>query len=197
MKRGGLLEWLKRSRRRTAAVIKVITKPKIPSEIHQQASKEVVSLSNTCEILKALMKEGLVICLNPEEKIGKLYGLTKKGKATRKKICPHEQSYHDIPKEILKEYAYVMRGKHRRAVIKVMSDRKTPSEIHRDVVGSSENIPIDSIDYVKLSLNSTSDTLRGFRKKGIAICINKEKRVGRLYELTKKGKAIRELVLKE
>ena len=78
-----------------------------------------------------------------------------------------------------------------------MSDRKTPSQIHRDVVRSSENIPPRSINYLKLSLNSTSDTLRGFRKKGIAVCINKEKRVGRLYELTEKGKAIREQLLKE
>lgn len=195
MKRGDLLEWLKRSQRRTA-VVKVMTKPKVPCEIHEQALNSVVSLSNTSEILKALMKEGLVICINPKEKIGRLYALTKRGKIVRKKVYPHEPNYHDIPREILKDYAYVVRGKHRRAVIKVMSDTKTPSEIHKDVIRSSENLPPRSINYVKLSLNSTSDTLRGFRKKGIAICINKEKRVGRLYELTTKGKAIREQILK-
>lgn len=196
MKRGDLLEWLKRSRRRRA-VIKVMTKPKMPCEIHEQALNGVVSLSNTSEIVRALVEESLVICINPKEKTGRLYGLTKTGKVARGKIFPHEPSYQSIPREILRDYTYVVRGKHRRAVIKVMSDRRTPSEIHKNVIRSSENIPPDSINYVKLSLNSTSDTLRGFRKKGIAICINKEKRVGRLYELTTKGKAIRDLVLKD
>ncbi len=190
------MEWLKRSPRRTA-VIKVMTKPKMPSEIHEQASKGVVSLSNTCEILKALLEEGLVTCINPREKIGKLYGLTKTGRALRKRTYPNKPSYQDIPNDIMEEYTYVVRGKHRRAVIKVIYDRKTPSEIHRDVVKATENVSPGSINYVKLSLNSTSDTLRGFRKKGIAICINKEKRVGRLYELTKKGKVIREQMLRE
>ena len=177
--------------------MKVMTKPKVASEIHEQALNGVVSLSNTAEILKSLTEERLVICIDPKEKTGKLYGLTKSGEAIRNKIRPDEPGYQDIPNEIIKDYAWVMRGKHRRAVIKVMSDRKTPSEIHTDVIRSSENLSPGSLNYVKLSLNSTSDTLRGFRKKGIAICINKEKRVGRLYELTKKGKAIREQILKQ
>jgi len=158
MKRGDLLKWLKRSRPRTA-VIKVITKPKIPCEIHEQALNGVVSLSNTSEILKALLEEGLVICINPREKIGRLYALTKRGKIVRKKVYPHEPSHHDIPREIIKDYVYVVRGKHRRAVIKVMSDRKTPSEIHKDVIRSSENLLLGSINYVKLSLNSRSNTI--------------------------------------
>jgi len=190
------LGWLKRSPPRRA-IMKIMTKPKMPCDIHEQALKDVISLNNTIEILKSFAKEGLVICLNPKEKIGKLYGLTKKGKVIRNKIYPHEPSYQDIPNEILKDYVYVVRGKHRRAIIKVMSNRKTPSEIHKDVIKSSGNIPPDSINYVKLSLNSTSDTLRGFRKEGIAVCINKEKRVGRLYELTKKGRIMREQVLRE
>jgi len=78
MKRGDLLEWLKRSRRRTA-VIKVMTKPKVPYEIHERALNGVISLSNTSEILKVLMEKGLVVCVNSRERIGKLYILTKTG----------------------------------------------------------------------------------------------------------------------
>ena len=182
---------------RRTAVIRVMTKPKMPCEIHWQALKGVVSLSNTTEILEKFVREGLAVCINEKEKIGKLYALTRKGKLVRNKICGHKAHYEDIPNEILKDHIWVVRGKHRRAVIKVMDGRKTPSQIYRDVVRSCENLPVNSINYVKLSLNSTSDTLRGFRKKGIAICINKEKRVRRLYELTKKGKRIREQILKE
>jgi len=179
------------------AVIRVMTKPKMPSEIHEEALEGAVSLSNTTEIIDGLVKEGLVVCINENEKVGRLYALTTKGKTARKKIFDSESSYQELPSEIITDYTWIMRGKHRRAVIKVMDGRKTPSQIHRDVVRSCENLPKESIYYVKLSLNSTSDTLRGFRKKGIAVCINQERRVGRLYQLTKKGKKIREQILKE
>ncbi|MBA7490413.1 hypothetical protein ES702_00951 [subsurface metagenome] len=182
---------------RRIAVIKVMTKPKMPSEIHEEALEGAVSLSNTTEILDGLIKEGLVVCINENEKVGRLYALTRKGGTVRKKTFGSESSFHELPAEIIDDYTWVMRGKHRRAVIKVIDGRKTPSQIHRDVAKSCENIPVTSIHYVKLSLNSTSDTLRGFRKKGIAVCANPERRVKRLYELTKKGKEIREQILKE
>lgn len=195
MKTGDLLEWVKRSQRRTA-VMKTMTKPKTISEILEEYLKGIGSPSNTTELLQELVREGLVVCLNEEEKVGRLYGLTKKGKRIQKKILGSEPVYHELTPETLTGYIWVIRGKHRRAIIRVMDSRKTPSEIHRDVVKATENVSPGSINYVKLSLNSTSDTLRGFRKEGITICINKEKRVGRLYELTKKGKMIREQILK-
>ena len=182
---------------RRIAVIRVMTKPKMPSEIHEEALKGAVSLSNTTEILDGLIKEGLVVCINENEKVGRLYALTTEGKILKKKIFGSESSFQELPPKIIADYTWVMRGKHRRAVIRVMDGRKTPSQIHRDVVRSCENLPKESIHYVRLSLNSTSDTLRGFRKKGIAVCTNPESRIRRLYELTEKGKAIREQILKE
>ena len=196
MKRGDLLKWVKRSQRRTS-ILGVMTKPKITSEIREQALKGTVSLANTTEVVKEFIKEGVVVCFNEEQKVGRIYGLTRKGKQIQGKLLASEPVYHELPPEILTDYVWVMRGKHRRAVIRVMDGRKTPSQIHRDVVKSCENLPATSIHYVKLSLNSTSDTLRGFRKRGIAICTNPESRVKRLYELTKKGKAIREQILKK
>ncbi len=179
------------------AVIRAMTKPKIPSEIHEEALEGAISLSNTTEILDGLVKEGLVVCINENEKVGRLYALTRNGKTVRKRVFGPQSTYQDLPSEIIADYTWVMRGKHRRAVIKVMDGRKTPSQIRRDVVKSCENLPATSIHYVKLSLNSTSDTLRGFRKKRIAVCTNPASRVKRLYELTKKGKKIREQILKE
>ncbi len=196
MKKGDLLEWVKRSQRRTA-VVKAMTKPKTISEIREEDLKGVGSLSNTTELIQELVREGLVIYLNEEEQVGRLYGLTKKGKLIQKKILGSEPVCHELAPRILDDYIWVMRGKHRRAIIRVMDGRKTPSQIHRDVVKSCENLTATSIHYVKLSLNSTSDTLRGFRKKGIAVCTNPESRIRRLYELTEKGKAIREQILKE
>lgn len=196
MKRGDLLEWVKRSQRRTA-VMKTMTKPKTISEIREEDLKRAGSLSNTTELLQELVREGLVVCLNEEEKVGRLYGLTKKGKRIQKKILGSEPVYHELTPGILTGYIWVIRGKHRRAVIRVMDSRKTPSQIHRDVIRTTENLPPNGMNHVKLSLNSTSDTLRAFRKKGIAVCINPERRIGRLYQLTKKGRGIREQILKE
>jgi len=182
---------------RRMAVIRIMSKPKMPSEIHEEALEGAVSLSNTTEILDGLIKEGFVVCINGKEKVGRLYALTAKGKTASKKIFGSESSFQELAPEIIVDYAWVMRGKHRRALIKVMDGRKTPSQIHRDVLRSTENSPPESINYTKLSLNSTSDTLRGFRKKGIAVCTNPENRVRRLYELTEKGNKIREQILKE
>ncbi len=191
-----MLEWVKRSQRRTA-LMKAMTKPKTISEIREENLKGVGSLSNTTELIQELVREGLVVCLNEKEQVGRLYGLTRKGKEIQGKLLDSEPVYHELSPGIMTDYVWVLRGKHRIAVIRVMDSRKTPSQIHRDVVKSIENLPTYSIYSVKLSLNSTSDTLRGFRKKGIAVCTNPERRVKRLYELTKKGKAIREQILKE
>ncbi len=84
-------------------------------------------------------------------------------------------------------YAWIVRGKQREAVIKVMDRPKIPSRICREVKEFNE----------KISLNSTSDILRNFVEKGIAVCLNPGEKVGRLYELTKKGKILREKILEK
>ena len=82
-------------------------------------------------------------------------------------------------------YSWILRGKQKEAIIKVMDRPKMPSRICREAKEFNE----------KISLNSTSDILRNFVKKGIAICLNPNEKVGRLYELTAKGKILRERIL--
>ena len=106
------------------AVIRAMTKPKMSSEIHEEALEGAVSLSNTTEILDGLVKEGLVVCINENEKVGRLYALTTKGKTARKKIFGSESSFQELPSEIIADYTWVTRGKHRRAVILVMDGEK-------------------------------------------------------------------------
>ena len=76
-----------------------------------------------------------------------------------------------------KDYAWVIRGKQRKKVIKSLTRLKIPSQIKGDT---------------KLSLNNVSDVLRAFQKKKIARCLNPKEKTGRLYELTPKGMRIRE-----
>ena len=76
-----------------------------------------------------------------------------------------------------KDYDWVIKGKQRRKVIKVLKKPKIPTQIKEET---------------KLSLNNVSDTLRAFRKKRIVKCINPKAKTGRVYKLTPKGMRIRE-----
>jgi len=84
-------------------------------------------------------------------------------------------------------YSWLVRGKQREAIIRAMDRAKMPSRICREAKEFNE----------KISLNSTSDILRSFVEKGIALCLNPKEKVGRLYELTKRGKILREKILEK
>lgn len=75
------------------------------------------------------------------------------------------------------DYSWVVRGKQRKKVIKSLKKPKIPTQIKEDT---------------NLSLNNVSDVLRSFRQKKIVKCLNPNEKTGRVYELTKKGKRIRD-----
>ena len=75
-------------------------------------------------------------------------------------------------------YAWIMRGKQREAVIRVMDRPKMPSRICKEAKEFNE----------KISLNSTSDVLRSLVEKGIAVCLNPNEKVRSLGRLPKRGK---------
>jgi predicted transcriptional regulator len=75
------------------------------------------------------------------------------------------------------DYPWVVRGKQRRKIIKVMSKPKIPTQIKEET---------------RLGLNNVSDILRAFEKKKIAKCLNPKEKTGRLYQLTSKGMRIKE-----
>ncbi|OGJ21292.1 hypothetical protein A3K73_05565 [Candidatus Pacearchaeota archaeon RBG_13_36_9] len=74
-------------------------------------------------------------------------------------------------------YSWVVRGKQRRKIIKVMNKPKIPTQIKEET---------------RLGLNNVSDILRAFEKKKIAKCLNPKEKTGRLYQLTPKGMRIKE-----
>lgn len=84
-------------------------------------------------------------------------------------------------------YGWVMAASRREAVIRVMDRPKIPRDIRKEAMEFND----------KLSRSGVSITLRDFVKKGIAVCVNEDYRVGRVYELTSLGKEIREEVLKK
>ncbi len=76
-----------------------------------------------------------------------------------------------------KDFDWVIKGSQRRKIIFVMTRPKIPTQIKEES---------------NLSLNNVSDVLRAFRKKNIVRVINPDAKTGRVYELTTKGKKIRE-----
>jgi DNA-binding MarR family transcriptional regulator len=83
--------------------------------------------------------------------------------------------------------SWVYGGKQRRAIIRVISKPLTPAQICKKSKQYNE----------KITINNTSDILRSFKKRGLAICLNEEARRGRLYKLTEVGEEIRTELLKE
>jgi predicted transcriptional regulator len=64
-------------------------------------------------------------------------------------------------------------------------------------MGDEPRMPTEVKDASKLSLNNVSDILRLFEKRKIAKCLNPKEKTGRLYELTDKGKVIRDRIRKK
>jgi DNA-binding MarR family transcriptional regulator len=77
--------WLKRgkSRQATAEVIRKSPVPLSINDIHQRAK---IALSQASTTISDLEKKGLIECLNPEDKIGKLYRITPEGKELLQKL---------------------------------------------------------------------------------------------------------------
>jgi predicted transcriptional regulator len=75
-----------------------------------------------------------------------------------------------------KDYSWILKGKQRKKILKVMDKPLIPTQIK---------------EKTDLSLNNVSDILREFRKRELAKCINPKEKTGRLYELTDKGKKLR------
>ena len=78
-----------------------------------------------------------------------------------------------------KDYVWVVRGKQRKKIIKIMGKPRIPTEIKEET---------------NLSLNNVSDVLREFKKKRIVQCLNPKEKTGRLYKLTPKGMRIKEMM---
>lgn len=92
-----------------------------------------------------------------------------------------------MDKEEMQLIAWILRGSQRREIIKALIGLKVPSQIYQEAVKLNP----------KITRNSVSDILRQFKAKELAKCINEEETKGRIYELTKLGRKIRDYVMKD
>jgi predicted transcriptional regulator len=77
-----LYSWVIRGTQRIA-IVKVLDKLKTPKQLSQETK---LKFSNVSDVLNVMKKKELVICLNPKEKTGRLYQLTKKGLKIQKEL---------------------------------------------------------------------------------------------------------------
>ena len=86
----------------------------------------------------------------------------------------------------LKLFIWVYEGRQRQAVLKAMGTPMTA----RQILAKSHQY------NKKLSRPNTNDVLRGFVKRGLAVCVNPKARRGREYQLTPDGEEIRRELFK-
>jgi DNA-binding transcriptional regulator GbsR (MarR family) len=67
-----LYAWIKRGNRRKE-VLRLISKSNQPLTAKDIKIQLKISLSQVSFILKELQDKGIILCLNPEDKIGRLY----------------------------------------------------------------------------------------------------------------------------
>lgn len=78
-----LYSFVLRGKLRKSIMLSLKVRPKVSSEI---ASELKTSLPNISKAMSELKKKGLVECLTPELKVGRVYALTKIGKEIVNKI---------------------------------------------------------------------------------------------------------------
>ena len=71
--------WVKRGKRRQTT-LELFNKTNAPLTINDVHEKTKIALSQASATIAELEKTGLIECLTPQDKIGKLYRITKEGK---------------------------------------------------------------------------------------------------------------------
>ena len=78
-----IVAWVKRGKRRKS-VLEYISKSSGPVSTNEMKKSLKIAISQASATLKELRQKGLVECLNPNDKIGKLYRIKEKGKKLSK-----------------------------------------------------------------------------------------------------------------
>ena len=144
---------------------------------------------NTCShIIAQCSVQGLLICLNPQQRNSRLYALTSHGRRIRKQLCKgtnlpfKEYDQPDINWSLFGSVCF----NHRSAVIRTMFGPMQPSEIKRVLRMQQSSI--------KISANNVRDIIKLFVEKNIVRSVNVKKKAHPLYELTKLGIQLQRLL---
>jgi len=167
--------------KRQRAVLEVMNKPKIPAEIREQTGLN--KGNNLSSTLKELVHQDLIYCLNKKTRLGKLYGLTKKGARLRKKLGLAD--YYQ-PKDInWNLYGWVVCGKQRKAIIRAMVP---------DVPMSLRTIRERALEHnSRISRTNANDILQCYVRYKLLLKIKIINKVN--FKLTRSGNYIKEQLI--
>ena len=162
------------------AVLEVMSKPKIPSEIREQSGLH--SKSSISPVIKRLVASNLIYCLMPKARVGKLYGLTKKGIILRRRLGFTDYCQ---PTDInWNLYGWVVCGKQRKAILKSMTPAipMTPRTIRENALSYN----------TKISRTNCYDVLKTLGRIKLTTMVRKNHWVFHL--LRRKGHRIKEQI---
>lgn len=77
--------WVKRGSRRKE-ILQLISKSRQPLTANEIKNNLKISLSQISLVIKDLSEKQLITCLNPEDKIGKIYTISEKGEGILREI---------------------------------------------------------------------------------------------------------------
>jgi len=154
-----------------------------------QISRRTGIPKDTCShIIAQCSAQSLLICLNPQQRNSRLYGLTSHGRKIRKQLCEStnlpfkEYEQPDINWSLFGSVCF----NHRSAVIRTMSGPIQPSEIKRVLRMHQSSI--------KISANNIRDIIKQLLSKNIVRSVKVNKKAHLRYELTELGIQLQRLL---
>lgn len=181
-------EWLEQAARRRI-VLAHLKQPLTPAQLARLTG---ISLDYCSHTLSAMVKLGLVECVNPEAVAARLFWVTREGRAVqaeqRRKLGLRPLAY-DFPRVDWKLYAWACHA-HRSAVIKAMEPGvpMQPAAIRLRIRRTQSE--------VRISLNNVLDVVWRLPEKGIADLVALRGKARPAYMLTEEGRKIRELLFR-
>ena len=155
----------------------------------KQISSRTSIPKNTCShIIVQCSVQGLLTCLNPQQRNSRLYGLTSHGRRIRKRLCKgtnlpfKEYDQPDINWSLFGSVCF----NHRSAVIRTMSGPMQPSEIKRVLRMHQSSL--------RISANNVRDIIKLLLSKDIVRSVKVKKKAHPRYELTELGVQLQRLL---
>ena len=178
-------EWISKEEGRG----KILTTIKQPLTGKQVGRRTGIPIDTCSYVVAKLVTRGLLTCLNPEARNGRLYWLTDLGIQCRKRLCQDlalTYEEYDLPRIDWALYGWVCFS-HRSIVMKTLTAPMQPSEIKRMIRKRKTEM--------KISANNIRDVVKLLLEKGIVQKVQVRKKAHPRYELTDSGNQFRELLM--
>lgn len=182
----GIESWLRRGQIRQLVLL-VMTQP---LTVMQVVSRSGLCLKRSSEAMVDLWTAGCLACLNPEARTGRVYWLTRVGAAcqayifTRRGVAVPKHFFPDVDWDL---YGHVC-SSHRRAVLVTLRAPMQPARIKRAALFRNPSL--------RMSANNCRDTVRFLLGARVVRQVWVKKQRHPLYELTKEGRTMRELLVR-